>query len=239
MLAILLASISLSAVPPITSVPQALTALRGPTKAEGLAALKEACRGKFRRDLRDRPELETELKNILGAGTAAEKRAALDTAPCFSPQKFAPLIIGALDDKDEAIVAYAAEVSARLEEPSLVAPLLKKLEPQKSACKGPDLSNSTAEVCIWLTYAPGALLGSADEATKKAAGDMAADMITAEHPKVREVSVETLAATKMPVYAPKIAELISKETKNAYAKPGPKELLERYREREKTLKRGK
>jgi hypothetical protein len=231
--------LALSAVPPITSLPQAVSALRRPSKLDGLAALKEACRGKYRRELRDRPELKTELENILAAGSLNEKKAALDASPCFSAATFAPVIEVALKDKEDAVIAYAAEVSARLEEPSLVAPLHRILEPRKSACLGPDLSNSAAEVCVWLTYAPGALLTNADEATRKIAGEVAAEMITAEYPKIREVAVETLAATKMRAFAPRIAELLAKETKNVYSKPSPKELLERYREREKTLKRGK
>lgn len=224
------------ALPPITSTVEALAQLRGADKTAALANVKEACRGKYRRELRDNAQLEKQLESMLD--TAALARAVLDTHPCFSAKTFGPLIERALKNKDDAVVAYGAEVSARLEDPSLVAMLHAAMEPRKSACLGPDLSNSTADVCVWLTYAPGALLASADEATRTKAGEHASEMTEAQLPKIREVAVETLASTRLPAFAQKITELIWKESKNAFPKPNSKELIDRFKDREKTLKKG-
>lgn len=226
----------LAALPPITTTPGALVQLKGANKIEALGNLKEACRGKYRRELRDKPELAEQLKAVFQAGEVAVKKAVLDTSPCFSNSAFAPLVELALADPDDAVLAYGAEVSARLEDPKLVAVLHAAMSPRRAGCLGPGLSNSTAEVCVWLTYAPGALLGAADEATRKTAGDQAAEMLKAEHAKVREVAVETLAATRIPAFAPKIAELLEAEKK--FAQKNSKELLDRFRDREKTLKKG-
>lgn len=236
MVNIFLIAVLASALPPITTTTGALVQLKGANKVEALANVKEACRGKYRRELRDKPELAEQLKTVFQAGDAAVKKAALDTSPCFSGGAFLPLVEAALSDADDAVIAYGAEVSARLEDPKLVAVLHAAMAPRKTACLGSDLSNSAADVCVWLTYAPGALLGAADEATRKVAGEKAAEMLKAEHPKVREVAVETLASTRIPAFAPKIAELLEAEKK--FARKNSKELLERFRDREKTLKKG-
>jgi hypothetical protein len=190
-----------AALPPITTTTEALAVLKSANKVEALNALKDACRGKFRRELRDKPQLQAQLASLFSAGPAEVKKAVLDTSPCFS--SFTALIESALKDPDDAVVAYGAEVSARLEDPALVALLHRTMEPRKTACLGADLSNSAADVCIWLTYAPGACLGNADEATRTAAGEQATEMLKAHHPKIREVATETLAATRLAKFAPK------------------------------------
>ncbi|MCK6549561.1 hypothetical protein L6R52_27240 [Myxococcota bacterium] len=230
-----LLSVAPAALPPITSVPQALAQLGAEADEGKVAALQNvaaACAGKYRRELRDKPELLGRVSKLASMGTAIVKRAALDAARCFSPRSFAGVVEPLLSDPDPSVVAYAAEVSARLEEPALVDPLLAALAPRVDACLRPGLDAAALDACVWLTYAPGALLAGATEDARAKASDAAARMFESPYPKVREVAVETVASARVRANAAKLSALIDRETKKGgFDTPNDGALITRFKQR--------
>jgi hypothetical protein len=185
------------ALPPITTVAGALAQLRiqeEPRRLDALENLAVACKGKYRRDLRDRPELEKELTALFAQASDTVKTRVLDAYVCFSAARFSALVIHALDASDP-VVAHAAEIAARLEDPALVAPLLDRLDRRATQCLEPALAQPAVDACVWLTYASGSLLTNADAALKKRAGDAARPLLKAPHAKLREVAAETVSAS--------------------------------------------
>lgn len=237
MLSVLLLAVAV----PIASPPQAIVRLRTAKNATALkGAVKDvtaACRGKLRHSLRDNPQLHAEAKRIATTKSVEERMAALDLYRCFSEAKNAQLITPNLSHADPKMVAYAAEATARIEYAGMTAPLLAELAKKKAKCLAPGLAKPDIEVCVWLTYAMGPGLGAADAATKTNAGDAAAAMFEAPYAKVREVAVETVAATQMKKYKPALKKLIAAEKKGAFAEKNDAALLGRFKDRLKKLKK--
>ncbi len=235
--------LTLVAAPAIQSPPQAVARLRAAKGADALnAAVKDvtaACRGKLRHSLRDHPALHAEAKRIATTRPTDERKAALDLFRCFTPPKMIALIEPNLSGDDDAMIAYAAEVAARLEAPETVPPLLALLAEKKGACLAGGLSKSKNEVCVWTTYAIGPGLSRADDATKKEAGAAVAPMLDAPQAKVREVAVETLAATHDKTHAKAVRALIAKEKKGAFEDKNDAALLGRFAQRAKALASGR
>ena len=205
------------------------------------AAVKEvnqACRGRLRRALRDHPMLLTEVRRRSQRGPVAARKAVLDTYRCFSPAKFRTVVGPLLTDNDPQVVAYAAEVAARTEDPGLVASLLSALKVRRSACMKPGLAAADVEVCVWLTYAPGACLSRATLESRHSAGRLAAGMFASPYPKVREVAVETVAATRLKVHANDVADLIRREKSQNFETSNTPGLLKRFEQRRRALLRG-
>jgi hypothetical protein len=223
-----------AALPPINSANDAVLQLRT-GKPEAIAHVDAACRGKLRHALKDEPRLVQEL--LRASASAEAKRAALDAHRCLSPAKFVELLKLRLAEADPTIAAYAAEVSARVADPVVVAPLLDRLEERKTACMG-ELEAAEVERCVWLTYAPGASLSGADRPLRERAARLAAEMLSSPHPKVREVAVETLASARLKAHAADVAALIAKEKKGAFAKKNDAALLGRFEERRRALAKG-
>jgi hypothetical protein len=224
----------LAALPPINSANDAVLQLRT-GKVEAIANVEAACKGKLRHALKDEPRVVAELMRL--SANAEVKKAVLDAYRCLSPAKFAELMSIRLNDPDPAIVAYAAEVSARVADPIVVPPLLDRAEEKRTACLG-ELPAAEIDRCVWLTYAPGASLAGADRALRERAAKFAAEMLASLHPKVREVAVETLASAKLKAYAAAVAELIAKEKSGAFAKKNDAALLTRFEERKRALTKG-
>lgn len=231
--------LTLAAAAPIQSPPQAVARLRAAKGGDAMnAAVKdvtEACRGKLRHSLRDHPALHAEAKRIATTASTPERKAALDLFRCFTPKKMMALLEPNLSSEDDAMITYAAEVCARLEAPETVPPLLALLAKKKSACLAGGLSKEKSEVCVWTTYAPGPGLTSADDALRKQVGDAIVPMLDAPQAKVREVAVETLAATRDSSFAPAVRALIAKEKKGAFAEKNDAALLGRFAQRAKAL----
>src|SRR5688572_27739127 len=132
-------AVEASTLPPITSVPEALIQLRTDQKAAAIDNLIKACRGRFRRDLRDRDEIKKELIAIFKPGSEELKQKVLDTSPCFSPLVFAPIVEGALIDPSEGVVAYAAEVASHQADARFVGPMLDAFDRRAERCLDPAL----------------------------------------------------------------------------------------------------
>lgn len=258
MRSVLVASFVLVASAPAWAQP--LPPIRGPEDAvaqlglpdvkrqrEALAHLADACRGSFRHALRDQPAVLARVSALGEAGDTAMKRAALDTARCFSPEAFLKVLVPRLSDADPEVVSYTAEVAARVGTPAVVGPLLDALEKQGKRCLDPALPPAEVEVCVWLAYAPGSALPTADGAERPLrarAGDLVVPLLGSPHPKVREVSVETIAATRLRTHAAALQALLERERKKpgkdpeAFAKPSPPDLLPRFKARLATLTKG-
>ncbi|MFO0728371.1 MAG: hypothetical protein U1E65_31640 [Myxococcota bacterium] len=239
----LLVPLSAAAEAPVPkTVQEANAALAATSEAQQAAALKAlttACRGALRLTARDDPTLVKRLAELAKSGGAQAKKGVMDAGRCVRPADLVPMLEAELSAPDPEVVAYAAEAAARVDDPALVAPLLAAFEKRKTACKADGLEGPEAEVCIWLTYAPGALLGKADEPTRTAVAKAAAEMFEAPHPKIREVAVESVASARLKVYAEALAGLIQRETKpGGFQKPNERALVDRFRSRLAALKKG-
>ena len=67
----------------------------------------------------------------------------------------------------------------------------------------------------------------------------ASAMLEAAAPKVREVAVESLAATRLATHAPALAALIAKERAKGFEANNDPALIKRFGERLEALKRAK
>ena len=230
-------SASARAEPPLTSPIQVVALLkRAPNGvAAAVKRVQAACRGRLRRPLRDHPALLGEVTRRARSGPLADRKAVLDTFRCFSEARFARVLKPLFSDAEPEMVAYAAEVAARTESADLVAPMLAALKTRKPTCLKAGLAATMVDACVWLTYAPGACLGSASKGQREAAGLAASEMAAAPYPKVREVAVETLAATGLATHAKDVAELIAREKGGAFEPPNDAALLKRFEARRRAL----
>lgn len=234
---------SAGALPPITSLPQALGQLAAPGPEGRIAALENvaaACRGRYRRDLTDQRALLERAQVLQAEGPLGVKRAVLDLGRCFSAPQYLALLGPALTSPDPEEVAYAAEAAARFEDPGFAGVLLDALDARRDRCLGAGLTKVEVEACVWVTYAPGAVLGGAGEPVRRRAAELGARMFAAPYPKVREVAVETVTASGIPSFAAELARLITDERDaKRFAERNPPELLRRFEERRRTLAKGR
>lgn len=228
--------------PPPKTVQEAILQL-GAASDQGLvAALKNlttACRGSLRLSARDDPALGARLLELAKTGSVEVRKGVMDAGRCVRPAAFVALLEIELAAPEAAVRAYAAEGAARVDDPAVVPALLSALDKCKTACKTEELAPEEVEVCVWLTYAPGAVLGRADRDSRERVAKAAAEMLEAPHPKVREVAVETLAAAKLKVYAAPVAALIQRETRaGGFKKANDRALISRFEARVAALKKG-
>lgn len=227
------------AAPPIQSPLQAVARLRSAkTPAAAKAAVQavgEACRGKLRHALRDHAGLRASAEKMATAEDPGVRKAALDLDRCFTPKTFAGVVGPRLSDEDPAVVVYAAEVAARLADPAVLPPLFAAHDARAPACLAPGLDPAAVEVCVWLTYAPGAALAGADEEARASAAERAVKMFEAPYPKVREVAVETVHSAGLKTYAKAIAKLVAAEKAGEFAQKNDAALLGRFEERRRAL----
>lgn len=239
--AFVLLSLALSA-PPLNTPVQAVLRLRAAKSPSAMtAAVKEvaaACRGRLRHTLRDDPRLLAEVKRRSNDSDPGMRRAVLDLDRCFTPQRFAKILAPRFSDEAPEVIAYAAEVAARGEDPRLAPPLLAALEARQAECQKPGLAQPWIEGCVWLVYAPGAVIKRADRALKDAAATRAVALFDSPYPKVREVAVETVAASGLKKYAAAVADLVAREKKGAFKSPNRPELVARFEARRRALARG-
>jgi hypothetical protein len=247
----LLAGLSLSvpgavaapALPPMRSAADALVQLALASAPEQEAALKNlraACRGELRHELRDHAQVTARLLELTKSAAPSVKKAVFETDPCFTPPGFLALIEAGLADQDPAVLAAAAEAAARGNDPVLARPLLDAEEKHAgSGCTGDDaLSKPELDACVWLAYAPGALLSRADLETRERAASLAAGMLASGHKKVREVAVETLAAAALKRYAADIDRLVAREEKpGGFKEPNDPSLQRHMKQRASELKK--
>lgn len=242
-ISLLAATPAFAGLPPIRTANDAALQLsmKAPAKQEAaLSNLQAACRGRLRLALRDNARVLARLKAMSKSGSDAVKKAVMDSARCATPARFAPIIGVQLGDTSPAVVAYAAEAAARLEDPVVVPMLLDTFDGKIERCMKPDLGAADLDVCVWLTYAPGAALAGADEALRRRAAAAALRAFDAPHPKMREVAVETLTATRLKEHAPRLAALIAREKKKGgFDKPNDAALIGRFKKRLKTLRAAK
>ncbi len=230
-------ALMLGALPPIQSANDAVLQLRG-GQVEAIRNVESACRGRLRHALKDEPRVVQALARLSSSGSADVKKAALDAYRCMSPARFVELMTPRLSDPDPELVAYAAEVSARVADPAVVPPLLDRLEAKRDACQSAELSPGQLDACVWLTYAPGASLAGAERKLRLRAAEDAAAMLGCPHAKVREVAVETLASARIKVHAKSVAELIAKEKQGAFPERNDAALLSRFETRRRALLKG-
>lgn len=227
------------AAPPIQTPMMANARLRaaktGPQAKAAVAAVSAACRGKFRRAFRDNAGLLSTAKKMSGSKDPAVRRAALDLDACFSARRFVAVVGPRVSDEAPEVLTYAAEVAARMADPVVVAPLLAALDARAGRCLAPGLAAPEIEVCVWLTYAPGAALEAADTKTREAAASRAVKMFAAPYAKVREVAVETVASARLKAHAKAVGALIADEKAGKFADKNDPALLKRFDKRRRAL----
>jgi len=228
--------------PPIKSPQDAAIQLRFKGEAKQLkvlANLKKACSGRFRRALKDAPMVLKSLSKISRTGTPAVKKATMDCFRCFSPSAFSKLLAIQIVDSNAKVVSYAAEVSARVTDAAMLSPLIAEWEKRARSCLAKGLKAAEVERCVWLSYAPGASAKNASAEIKEKLSELAVAQFESPYPKVREVAVETLAASGSAKHAPSLKALILKEKKGQFERNNDAALLQRFEKRLKKLKSSK
>lgn len=237
----LFASLTAQAAPPVQSPLQAVARLRGastgPQATTAVKAVNKACRGKLRHALRDHSGLLSAAVKMGQSKDPAVRTAALDLDRCFTPKTFIKVVQPRLSDPEPSVLIYAAEVAARLADPVVLPALHSAFDRTADRCLQDKLSKSQVEVCVWLTYAPGAALESADAAARAQAADRALKMFASPHAKVREVAVETVASARLSAHAAAIKQLIADEKAHKFAQPNTAALLSRFDKRRRALRK--
>lgn len=202
---------------------------------EAVGNLGKACRGSLRLTLRDHAGVIGKLAAIARDGTPEVKRAVLASSRCFRPAAFSATYQVLIADADPEVAAYALEIVSNTQDSALVGLVLDHEEGVTAKCtKG----KAPGEACVWAAYAPSTMLANAPREIRERAAMLAAGMLAAESPKVREVAVESLAATRLKQHAPKLAALIEQEKSKAFAAPNDAALVKRFGERLKALEKG-
>ncbi len=204
-------------------------------QVEAIGNLGKACRGSLRLTLRDHAGVIGRLSALAREGTPEVKRAVLTSSRCFRPAAFVAAYQGLIADADPEVVAYALEIVSNTQDASLVGLVLDHQEGVTAKCSQ---GKAPGEACVWAAYAPSTMLASAPREIRERAALQAAALFAAESPKVREVAVETLAATRLAQHAPKLAALIDKEKSKGFAAPNDAALIKRFGERLKALEKG-
>jgi hypothetical protein len=215
----------------------------GGKQLAALANLKAVCRGPQRHGFRDAGPIEKALKRL--STKADPKRraevlaAVMDSSGCFSAPRFLPFIEAQLVDEDPVVIAYAAETAGRLNQPVVFNALTEALHNWRKPCSVPGLSAARVNVCVWLAYAPGAVLPNIkDLAKRQYLLELVLPLLDSPYAKLREVSVETLAATGLQAGIAPLAHLIAKEgKKGGFRTPNTEALVGRFEKRLKALKR--
>jgi len=243
---LLASALVLGGLPQPQSIAQAARQLLvkdGKRQLEALKNLKSVCRGPQRHGFRDAGPIEKALSRL--AAKADPKRraevlaAVMDTSPCFSAARFAPMIKAQLADTDPAVIAYAAETAGRLNQPEMLPLLLEQLRNWRKPCSAEGLPPTKVQVCVWLAYAPGAVLPNIKDAAKRAEVlSLVLPLLDSAYPKVREVSVETVAATELAAGIKPLAFLIAKEgKKGGFRTANSAALVGRFEQRLQALKK--
>ena len=202
-----------------------------------LANLKAACSGRARRALRDQPAVVSRLVALSSSPSVKVKAAVMDAFRCTSPKMFVKPLEVQLADKDPKVVSYASEVAARVADPAVGPALLLQLEARD--CMQAKLPKDEIEACVWLTYAPGAVIESADAALREKAAALAVKHFESPHAKVREVAVETVASSRVKAHAPALKALIAAEQTKKFEQPNDAALLGRFNKRLSALRRAR
>jgi len=243
---LLASALVLGGLPQPQSIAQAARQLLvkdGKRQLEALKNLKSVCRGPQRHGFRDAGPIEKALKRL--AAKADPKRraevlaAVMDTSPCFSAARFAPFVKTQLGDADPAVIAYAAETAGQLNQPEMLPLLLEQLRNWRKPCSVEGLPAARVKVCVWLAYAPGAVLPNVKDSARRAEVlSLVLPLLDSAYPKVREVSVETLAATELVEAIEPLALLIAKEgKKGGFRTPNKPALVGRFEQRLQALKK--
>ncbi len=241
LLGALLAPLTTQAAPHVQSPLQAVARLRaakpGPLATSAVKAVNQACRGKLRHALRDHAGLLSGAMKMSQSKDPAVRLAAMDLDRCFTAKAFIKVLQPRLSDPEPSVLIYAAEVAARLADPVVLPALYAAFDATADRCLEAELTKPQVQVCVWLTYAPGAALESADTAARGQAADRALKMFACPHAKVREVAVETVASARLSTHAAAIKQLIADEKANKFAKPNTAALLARFEKRRRALRK--
>ena len=227
------------------SVPQAARQLLvkdGAKQLAALANLKAVCRGPQRHGFRDAHPIEKALKRLSAKADPTQRAkvlaAVMDASSCFSAARFVPLVAGQLADKDPAVVAYAAETAGAINQPEMLPLLTEALSKRRASCQKKGLSAAEVDACVWLAYAPGAVLPNVpDTAARQQVLELVLPFLEAPYAKLREVTVETAAATKLPAAIEPLEKLIKRERAKGFGQPNSEGLIGRFEKRLKSLKR--
>ncbi|HBU49137.1 MAG TPA: hypothetical protein DEB46_12585 [Myxococcales bacterium] len=211
----------------------------------GLIRLETACAGARRHDFRDDPRLlkaVARLRRKVWADNKASRqdvlKALLRTQRCFSAAKLVVLLKPLLIDGDPALEALVVETLATTGDVTVIPALLARFQAMEGQCLAEGTAEPVREVCVWLAYGLGAALHQAatEDPLRAKVARQVAPWLRSPYRKVREVSVETLAAAGDSSAIEPLVELIKAERKNAFAEVNSSALLNRFELRLKTLK---
>jgi hypothetical protein len=219
--------------PPIKSAADAISELGLVHEDQleiALGNLKAGCKSsELRRELRDNEAISKRLDELLRHASAHLKRSVLEAAACLSPARQGPLVGLALQDADPSVISAAAEAAGHTSDPALLRAVLEVQKAWTARCvDAASLKAPEVDACVWLSYAPGPLSAGADATLRDRAAAQAVQMFESKLSKVREVSVETLAATHLKKFAPDLKKLIQKERTQAFENTNAPEIVKRF-----------
>jgi hypothetical protein len=199
----------------------------------------KACRGSLRLTLRDHAGVIGRLDGLAREGAPELKRAILTASRCFRPAAFASTYKRLIADADPGIAAYALEVVSNTRDVGLLGLALDYAERTRDSCLTRVDGGAALDACVWAAYTPSTMLDTASLELRERVAVHAGAMLEAAAPKVREVAVESLAATKLAAHASELAALIAKERAKGFAANNDPALIKRFGERLEALKRAK
>lgn len=215
-------------------------------QVQGLSELRQACAGRNRHVFRDDPRLLkglARLRSKVSKGSTPQRfevlEAVMKAERCFSAAKLNGLLGPLLADRDPRVVERVTEVLATTGQPVVIPLLLEHLAQRQGACLKPGLAAAEQKVCVWLSYGPGAALhnaGPSDPVRQRVALSIR-PFLEAPYAKVREVAVESLAASKDRASIDSLVKLINKEERRLFAEPNSPEMIGRFKKRLKALRR--
>jgi len=209
-----------------------------PELIEALENVAKACRGSLRLVLRDHAGVIAKVDGAAKDGSPKVKKAVLGAARCFRPAAFSGTFARLIGDADQTVAAFALEIASNTRDVALAPIVLDAEAARADKCLDDKLDKDTLEACVWAAYAPSTLLDAAPAPLKAKAAELAVKMLEAPSPKIREVAVESLAATKLAVNAPALAAMIEKEKSKGFSTPNDAALVKRFETRLKALKGG-
>jgi hypothetical protein len=214
-------------------------AAEGDARLEALEALPKACRGSLRLVLRDHAAIVRRVSALATEGPAPQRRAALGALRCFRPAVIEAPLRASFGDADRALAAFALEVASNTRDAALVGAVLDHAEGVVERCASSPPSGDALEACVWAVYAASTMLDGADAATRTRARTIVAPATESEAPKLREVAVETLAATRQRAAAAVVAKLVEREKKKGGFTAPNTALVSRFVERQRALEKAK
>ncbi|MBT6179442.1 MAG: HEAT repeat domain-containing protein [Deltaproteobacteria bacterium] len=199
-------------------------------RAQAAQSYGKGCRDrKLRRPFRRERSAPAAFKKASMDSDAKVRKASVEMAICFGPEKSAHDLQTLIHDGDPQVSLAAMTQLAHFEHSSGVGPLVKWLSAQREKCLGTE--EKLRERCVFSAYAIGqaAQHGPADSLYKRQAVEALIPLLESAHPKTREVSAVALSFTGDSREVPVLSKLLVAEERGRFDPANPDEVLEHFK----------